>query len=431
MTHDPNSSDAPSGRRTHEPANPDPFVSAVRARAAEYGELLDSGDVHALAELDELEFLDVLTSRLESLNNRDVASRADHTDLPAPVGEPPIVGVKGSEPPTERALIRAGVDACTRGRIEEAVRLFRDGRQRSAHHAARSFGAVCTMNLGAVLAYEGKHSEAQLLHSEAEHKFSGLGREIQAAESAMNLGVSMVELGVDLPTADHFQKLQAFFAASLLDVRAAECDQNLGVALARSGNVDGAIARYAKAREVFDAMGLEIRVAECDQNLGVALARSGNVDGAIARYAKAREVFDAMGLEIRVAECDQNLGVALARSGKLGRAIASYAKAREVFDAARLDLKVAESEHNLGVLLSLSGESRKAERHADAARSVFASRGCRLRAIGSLDLAVEHLATPSHHRVRSLRTTETRLIASEDFAPSLALSLDEPLGVGR
>jgi tetratricopeptide (TPR) repeat protein/tRNA A-37 threonylcarbamoyl transferase component Bud32 len=196
--------------------------------------------------------------------------------------------------------------------------------------ALRPDSPAVRLNLGAVLAGQGKHDLAIAEYRDA------IRIKPDHASAYNNLGNSLRAQGkLD-------QAVATFRDAIRIKPDLAEAHVNLGNALADQGKPDLAIEAYRKA------IGLKPGNAVAHYCLGCVLATQGKLDDATASFR------DAIRINPDYADAQFNLGGVLFSQGKFDLAVAAYR------EALRIKPDFAEALCNLGLLLSRQGKFREA-----------------------------------------------------------------------
>lgn len=173
--------------------------------------------------------------------------------------------------------------------------------------AVREQLAVCTMNLGAVLGAEGRHSDALDRYRDA------------------------LEIFEQTPP--------------VLD-RIADCRMNIGVEYLMLGDVVNARAALEDARDQYDALpGLVRQSSGCAMNLAKLHTFGGDFDAARSEYDLARAGFGTLGLPEWSARCTVNsvLGRAAVSEGKSAALLAELLPAMVYLDSIRFQFPTAAS----------------------------------------------------------------------------------------
>ncbi len=175
-------------------------------------------------------------------------------------------GRHGLFPPSACGLLLGGMGLLT----WQHAQVFRDNQslwQDTLAKNPRSWLACC--NLGVTLAAQGKLEEAVRLYRQA------LELQPNAVEAHQNLGNELAAQGKLDEAVRHFER------ALQLQPNYPEAHNNLGVQLARRGRLDEAIPHWERALE------LKPGYAEARFNLGVTLAGQGRLAEAVARLEQA------------------------------------------------------------------------------------------------------------------------------------------------
>jgi tetratricopeptide (TPR) repeat protein len=181
------------------------------------------------------------------------------------------------------------------------------------------------VNLGVVLAHQGRIDEAVAQYSEALHL------KPDYADAHYNLGNALARQGrIDEAVAQYSEALR-------IEPGYPDAHNNLGLALAAQGRINEAMAQYS------EALRLKPDYPEAHYNLGLALATQGRIHEAMAQYS------EALRLKPDYPEAHNNLGNALARQGRIDEAVAQFS------EALRLKPDYPEAHFNLGNALARQG----------------------------------------------------------------------------
>ncbi|OYV94189.1 MAG: hypothetical protein B7Z73_02960 [Planctomycetia bacterium 21-64-5] len=176
--------------------------------------------------------------------------------------------------------------------------------------------------------------------------------------------------------------------------RATKIDSQFADAYNNLGNVLRELGRHAKAIAAFErALAIRPKFAEAHNNLGIAWSARRNYDQALACYAEALRLWPDY------AAAHNNRGIALANRGDWADAIVNYRRALE------LKPDYAEAMNNLGIVLSQQGEYEEAialykraiELKPDYAEA-FSNMGITLTECRRIDEALEGYAQALEHK---------------------------------